>query len=681
MTKGQIQLPKDALSRINLGQSFAEYDRILTQPNIFVTTPAIQAALSPSRNKCFFVGRRGTGKTAITYHLSNSRRNVLQLLPQTFAPLGINLDLAILRDTRQRPFRSLVSCFKRALYDQVLALWHRDGHLKFDNLPPSLTRERNVIEDLDFDIRTLTFIEEALATLSRENERDWLRFIRRQKDIGDEVEKLRRDSSWDYTILLDRVDESWDGSDQAVILLMALMHACVELNGSLVIRPLLFLRENLFERVREMDNEFARLETFVIGLDWTRELLLEMIERRLNLPFNTKLPLGGRTWEYFFENTNGTSSQDLVFEYCQERPRDVLTYCSFAIESAQSKRHLKVQIEDLQAARRRFSESRFKDLGDEYSENYPQIQLVLARFYGLGREFSVSAISSFIKKLILDENIKHHCARWIFNHTTPEMFVQLFYNIGFFGIREGNNISYRSSGVKSSALPPITATTHVVVHPSYADALNLQDIVIGGLDEERALQQAGLISEVPDALDLNEYTDRLVKLENDLKALPTGWGSSSQFEEIVGEIIKLCFFTSLTNVEPKVRDVEGRVIRDWIAANRASIGFWEMIRHRYQATQIIWECKNFEDLDAAAFQQSSYYMTKEIGRFVVVCFRGKVEKHYYQHIKRIAGEKEGGIVLLLTDRDLMVFLRQARNGKAKEDHIRDIYDRTVREIS
>jgi hypothetical protein len=137
----------------------------------------------------------------------------------------------------------------------------------------------------------------------------------------------------------------------------------------------------------------------------------------------------------------------------------------------------------------------------------------------------------------------------------------------------------------------------------------------------------------------------------------------------------------LTNVEPKVRDIEGRVIRDWIAANTAASGFWEMVRHRYEATQIIWECKNYQNLDAGAFHQAAYYMTREIGRFLVLCFRGEVKTHYYEHIKRIAAEKNGGITLLLTDRDLDVFIRQAINGKSREEHIREIYDRTVREIS
>ena len=74
-------------------------------------------------------------------------------------------------------------------------------------------------------------------------------------------------------------------------------------------------------------------------------------------------------------------------------------------------------------------------------------------------------------------------------------------------------------------------------------------------------------------------------------------------------------------------------------------------------------------------------MTKEIGYFSVLVFRGEVKKYYYDHIKRIATEKNGGIVPLITEKDLEVFMRQAINGKAREEHIQEIYDRTIREIS
>ena len=560
--------------------------------------------------------------------------------------------------------------------------WIALGVYSFRRSSQAITRERNFIEDYDFDTRLVTFVEEIFEELNHSNDKEWLRQINRAKEMGQEMERAGVGAGWTINLLIDRIDESWDGSDKAVVLLMALMHACVELTANVpCVRPLLFLRENIFERVRAIDNEFARLETFVVSLDWSEELLLELIERRLNLPLTSKFPLRGPTWDAFFENWEGQSSSRFVFDYCQHRPRDVLTYCSFAIESAQSRKNDVVSIEDLQSARHRFSESRLKDLGDEYAENYPQIQLVLARFFGLGREFTIHGLTIFIQKLLVDEEVKQYCATWIYKYTQPDLFINLFYNIGFFGIREGDEVQYRSHGPMSPTPPPINLNTSVVIHPSYADALNLQNIVVGSLDETMPLQKAGMVIDLPGSINLNEYQEQLAKLREDLKTLPLGDESASLYEELVGQVIKLCFFRSLTNVEPKVRDVEGRVIRDWIAANTAASGFWEMVRHRYEATQIIWECKNYQSLDAGAFHQAAYYMTREIGRFVVLCFRGEVKTHHYEHVKRIAAEKNGGITLLLTDRDLDVFIRQAINGKSREEHIREIYDRTVREIS
>jgi hypothetical protein len=120
------------------------------------------------------------------------------------------------------------------------------------------------------------------------------------------------------------------------------------------------------------------------------------------------------------------------------------------------------------------------------------------------------------------------------------------------------------------------------------------------------------------------------------------------------------------------------VIRDWVASNRAQGGFWELIRVRYQAVQIIWECKNYADLKADDFHQASYYLSEAGGRFVIVAFRGReLTSANYQHIKRILSERRG-LVLPLTERDLLTFIRQAKNGKVKEDHIQDRYDTVIR---
>ncbi len=677
---GEIRVPKNAVSRLNLGQSFAEYDKLLDTQGVFVTTPAITAALDDSRSKCFFVGRRGTGKTAITRYLAKHRPNVIHIHPQIFPTLGSTLNLEDLRDARQRPFHSLVACFKRAIADEVLGECVAQKKVRFEHAPSELRQERNYIEDFDFDTRTLALVQEIFGALRSNNDQRWLRLMNRAKQVVKSLDDVAVGKSCGHLILIDRIDDTWDGSDTAVTLLMALMHACVELASSLAnARPLLFLRENILDRVRQMDNEFTRLETCVVSLDWTRELLRELIERRLQLVMNPKPPLG-EVWDYLFEKVHGESSQAMVFDYCQRRPRDMIIYSSFAVESAQAARHERILIEDLQNARRRFSESALKDLGDEYSENFPQIQLVLGRFHGLAREFTVPAIGAFIQKLLTDGQVTEFCKSWIFRYTAPHNFVELLYGIGFLGVKNQDVVDFRSLGARS-APPPIEANSHVVVHPSYVEALDLQDKVIGTLDDV-TLQKEGLLIDLPDAVDLRGYKDRLTQLLADIENTPTGDEYDRDYERIVGDIIGLCFFRVLCNVEPQVRDVDGRVIRDWVASNVASSGFWEMIRERYLASQVIWECKNYTELTAGDFHQTAYYMGNAIGHFSVVCFRGERsdKSHYYQHIRRIASN-HNGMVLLLTDKDLQVFVRQSLNGKVKEEHIRDIYDTTVRKIS
>src|SRR6266852_4842145 len=246
------KLPKGTLKRLNLGQAFAEYDQMLDKENVFVETPALRAALDLARTKCFFVGRRGTGKTDISLFLE--RRfpgKVVPLLPQLFTPLGRLFDVNLMQDVHQQPFKSLVAGFKRAILDEVLKFWiHRGIFAYRNNSPDALTRERNLIEDFDFDFRLFTIFEETLEALSKNQDKEWLRHMSRWKDIAHAMDGIASSLVLQTVVVIDRIDESWDGSDKAVVLLMALMHACVELTASTEhVKPLVFLRENVFERV------------------------------------------------------------------------------------------------------------------------------------------------------------------------------------------------------------------------------------------------------------------------------------------------------------------------------------------------------------------------------------------------------------------------------------------------
>jgi hypothetical protein len=674
-------LPRRTLERVHLGQSFAEYDTLLTKNDVFVRTPALNAAADIANPHCFYVGRRGTGKTTITRFLEVTQNNVLLIRPEIFSPSGSLLDLAAFKEANQRPFRSLTSAFRRSLQDEVLLAEASKG-LQLSGLE-YIAEEVASYRDFDFDLRALAFIEELIGYISAGYDQDWVSAIKKPKKLGTQLSNVLRESRAQYSVLIDAIDDSWDGTELAVIYLAAMMHACVEINSHCQgIRVLMFLRENIFERVRVIDTEFSRLETCVVGLDWSEEQLLETVERRLNTQLITKFPLGGRTWDMFFEG--GDESRKAVFDFCQRRPRDVLTYCALALESAQAHKREQIMLEDLYEARRRFSDSRLKDLGDEYQENYPQIGVVLSRFYGLGQRWTLSGIAEFVGRLLEDTEIISACSEWIYTYSSPEQFVRLLYDIGFFGLlipghgREPRT-SYRSLGPRSTTPPAIDNRVDITIHPSYWDGLDLLDALVTEFGEGNDFGRLGVISDFPGAQNLEQYRSNLSDLNEELKNLPLGAEKAKHFENLVGQVLELCFFRVLYNIEAQSRDVSGTVRRDWIASNRGEFGFWEMVRHRHGASQVIFECKNYETLEADDFHQASYYMSEQAGKLIIIVFRGDMRNHYFDHVKKISGD--GGMVLILNDKDLRVFVRQAMNGKVKDSHLQDKYDKMVRTIS
>ncbi|HEY4901874.1 MAG TPA: hypothetical protein VIH89_00235 [Candidatus Sulfotelmatobacter sp.] len=484
-------------------------------------------------------------------------------------------------------------------------------------------------------------------------------------------------------VLIDRLDDEWDDSNKAVVLVMALMHACLEIRAATgAVRPLVFLRENVFDRVRELDGEFSRLETSLVSLDWTRELLRELIERRLNDGLISKYAVDGSTWRAFFAGDN-EASQNRVFDYCQYRPRDILLYTSNALGLAQAHQAAQIRPEDLDAAQRSFSENRLKELSDEYADNYPRLSTVLTRFYGLGTEYTIGSIEDFVKKLLVDHEVLEACKTWLYNFTAPDAFIQLLYNIGFWGLKNPKGRPrFKSSEAENPGHLSITVDSTVVVHPSYVDGLQLQERVITSLGDEVTLKTSGLIVEVPESFSTASYRTRLEELTQTLADLPLGRSSAHDFENLVGEVIKLCFFRSLSNVQPHVRDVSGTVIRDWISSNRAAVGFWAIVRDKYQATQVLWECKNYKDLSADDFHQAAYYMNEQAGRFLILVCRASspLPQHTFEHVRKVFDQTKG-LTLVLRESDIKTFLRQALNGKQSEAHLQDIFDNTERLIS
>jgi hypothetical protein len=682
----QTMISRQSFARAKLGQSFAEHDLIRDNFKLFVETPAIRAAQEFAGAKAFFVGRRGTGKTAITYYLKNKYpKNTLILIPKLLSSADAFVSFGWDERIKQKPFNTLVSAFVRAILDEVVLEWKKQGLFAFRTADGSeITRERNVVENYEFDLRLLHLIEEGFSYLEPLNPKEWLKFRNRPAKLAEEITAEYADQArMRQIVLIDRLDDEWDESDKAVMLVVALMHACNEIRAiTPAVRPMVFLRENVYDRVRALDSEFSRLETSLVSLDWTRELLRELIERRLNEGLISKFALDGSTWRVFFQGDQA-ESEDRVFKYCQYRPRDVLLFASTALGIAQSHQSQQIKERDFDEAQKSFSENRLKELADEYADNYPRLTVILNRFYGLGTEYTVGSIDDFIKKLLVDDEVRTNCESWIYSYTSPELFIPLLYNLGFWGVKQADSrVRFKSSEAENPSSLALKSDSTVAIHPSYVDGLQLQQRVITSLGEDVSLKTSGLIADVPESFSTVTYRSKLEELSEELATMPSGRASSTAFENLIGDVIKLCFFRSLHNVEPKARTADGTVIRDWIASNRAAAGFWAIIREKYGATQIIWECKNYADLKADDFHQATYYINEQSGRFLIMVCRSPepMSNQVVNHLKRVFAQTKG-IILVLRESDIRTFLRQALNGKRSEQHLQDLFDNTERLIS
>ena len=551
-----VKLPKNALARLSVGQSFAEYDSAILDPYVYVQTPAINAALNPGSGKYFFIGRRGTGKTALRTFCQAEGRHVAVIVPEIFSPFSTAFNLDLLTSTRKGPFRSLVSVLKRTLIDELLVLWSQ-AH-SASELPEELAAELAGPCRDDFDERTLKYIANVARVVKLGDDSSIAAINQPTKSLTTLCKFIEKAAA-NYTLIIDSIDDYWDGSDLALIYLTAFMHASLEVSTQIPwARALLLLRENIFERVRARDAESSRVETSLTGLDWTEHQLLELVERRFNRSLTAKFPLGGATWNAFFEYPDKAKSE--IFDYCHNRPRDILIYVSHAVDMANERHHQQIRIEDVDSARRRFSDNRFKDLGDEYAENYPQISLVLSRFYGLGRRYTPGGIESFIRKLLRDPEIVQLCGSWLYDYQQMGQLVRLLYNIGFVGLKKPDTaVQFRALGPQETSPPPISDSDEIEIHKCYWDALDLQDVLIRGLPEDSNFGDIGVLSNLPGGLDQLTYSEKLEELSRSLFEIPEGMPGAQRFESVVGDIIRLCFFRALENVEERVRNDDGVV--------------------------------------------------------------------------------------------------------------------------
>ena len=294
------------MAKTNLfGDARAEHDHEMLDSSFYESQN--YKTLFESRDRFIVVGRRGTGKSALTYRLSKdwtdrkfrtiviapSEEQVIGIRPiaQSFGGsvtrirAGIKLAwrYALLLEVAhvyEQHYRTAQLVVRYDILRHHLKTWVERGSNPFDRLRATL---RDVLHSTSEP-------EDRIADLSQ---------LLQLNRITEEVAQLTKSQELNVVVLLDRLDEGYEPDTIGVGIVDGLIYGTDEVRNALGanLQAIVFLRDNIFRGVQQEDPDFSRnLEGQVLRLHWDPEELFYMVCKRIRVAFSIDRESDVKVW-------------------------------------------------------------------------------------------------------------------------------------------------------------------------------------------------------------------------------------------------------------------------------------------------------------------------------------------------------------------------------------------------
>lgn len=466
------------LRDLDFGPAAAEKDFDL--PKYFVETPYFKRAQRGDRT--LFVGRRGSGKTAmfmlLTEDLMGPNNVVVDIAPRDYELL--RLEGFLTEEFSTAHWRFVYGSIWRnvlltEIVQKVIEYQQENPSLPISNALGQLMRfhdQNRDMFDLSFTDR-LTYTIEQLEELTPHSNTD-----RNQEQVEHtlksirflEIENMLRDFTKERRVyvLIDHLDASWSTDNEQTCLLVAgLIHEADRLNTYVTpdLRIIVFLRSDIFDVVKVKDSEVDKRSKDTIR--WTSALLKEMIARRIGIAKGFDLDGRGveEAWhDVFCTHVGEEDTIAYILDRTLLRPRDVLQFCNRCLEAAQNERHDYVHEDDVLRAEESYSEDMILGLFGEYAISHPDLIELLWLFMGLPVEIEELEIAQLIREAQRDPDTLKTAREWINDYTT-ERLIHFLYEIGFLCVKleDGRFINSSTAPLEKATLNGLQLTEYEVV--------------------------------------------------------------------------------------------------------------------------------------------------------------------------------------------------------------------------
>lgn len=614
-----------------LGDIRAEADHDMLS-RAFYETPDYLSLLE-SDEKVVIVGRRGTGKSALTYRLQQQwfdpKQSVLALIsPEEHQTLAL-APLIAKTGTKFLSVRASARLLWRygLMLEVVQTLIQK--YKARDAIAKSSTLTRHLNEwgkaDQPFFGKLRALLQRNLGpNLLPENVIGHLADVLDVAQVEKELKEVLQKAPKVY-LIIDRLDEGFDPDSSNIAFIDGAVSAAIDISTIFKsrIRPVVFLRDNIHRAVAHFDQDYTRnIEGQTLRLHWDVSNLFYLVCNRLRAAFGDTTQNNKRLWSrYTSHELQGDDGFKQCLKFTLYRPRDILILLNSAFENA-SKRDLAsavttISLIDLDKAAKTISSNRLDDLQKEYRQIFPSIEAAIAVFGNRNPEILLSEACELLAEATLkpSSSIESHVELAIFNQ--PDDLVRALYGVGFLGIHDPSTGSYVFSHDGRRPETEFEPEHRLLIHPCYWIALNLSRNVLSqdeatDINDEYEIK----VSSVTPAL----RNARLGRLISEYQKIENGSDGSTEFEEWCLESLKICFAGRLDNItlHPNKDSVNRR---DVVGTNLAQTAFWKRIQQDYSTRQVVFEVKNYESPTLEDYRQVLSYLSGRYGELAFIICR------------------------------------------------------------
>ena len=370
--------------------------------------------------RCYVIGRKGTGKTAICEHLSQKKNSRIFSKKLTFKNYPFNELYSLSNDQYTRP-NQYITLWKYVIYSSIAQLMIKN---ESTDLLIRQKLEKLYSEDLEKNLHQkiskwtssnfkFTLLGSGLEV--KKNSDD-------NKNISTWIERVQALESFlinniddaNYLILFDELDEDYkcfpgeQVSQDYFSLITSLFKAIQDIKSvfqgeNYNLNPVIFLRNDIYERMSDPDK--TKWSDLIIELNWTKTLIKKMLAYRLSKAIDENGPVNSfdEMWLRVFRPEQITfkygqasfSIFSFIARNAQNRPRDFIRYIRDCAQAAKAKGDDVIDAILVRKVETNFSAYLRSELEDEISGVIPEIHEVFNALASLRKNcFNISDFSS-----------------------------------------------------------------------------------------------------------------------------------------------------------------------------------------------------------------------------------------------------------------------------------------------